>query len=117
MAARPTPAAPAAPADAPVQRCLAGAHRPLRVFAYDVVDDKRRKRVAKVLEAVGERIQYSVFHAELDPEQTRQVLARVERRIDRTTDRVRVYTLCATCAGMVQTAGLDTPVQAEFDIF
>lgn len=39
-----------------------------RVFAYDVVDDEQRARVAKVLEGVGERLQYSVFAAELDDE-------------------------------------------------
>lgn len=31
------------------------------VVAYDVTDDRRRNRVAKVLEAHGDRLQYSVF--------------------------------------------------------
>ena len=31
------------------------------IIAYDVTDDQRRTRVAKLLESYGDRIQYSVF--------------------------------------------------------
>lgn len=31
------------------------------LIAYDVVDDARRSRLAKLLESYGDRIQYSVF--------------------------------------------------------
>jgi CRISPR-associated protein Cas2 len=39
------------------------------VIAYDISNDKRRERVARVLLHFGERIQKSVFVAVLDPEQ------------------------------------------------
>ncbi len=39
------------------------------VIAYDISNDKRRERVARVLLHFGERIQKSVFVAVLDQEQ------------------------------------------------
>ncbi len=55
----------------PVQ--LVFATMPQFVIAYDISDDKRRERVARVLLAVGERVQKSVFTAYLDPEQQRDL--------------------------------------------
>lgn len=43
----------------------ADAHRYL--LAYDVPDDKRRARLAKELQKYGDRVQYSVFVADLSP--------------------------------------------------
>ena len=34
--------------------------------AYDITDDKRRNRVAKILKDFGTRIQYSVFECNTD---------------------------------------------------
>ena len=34
--------------------------------AYDITDDKRRNRVAKILKDFGTRIQYSVFECDTD---------------------------------------------------
>jgi CRISPR-associated protein Cas2 len=97
-------------------KATASQERHKRVFAYDVVDDKKRNRVAKVLEGVGERLQYSVFVAHLDDEGVRVTLARLEKRIDRTTDRIHVFTLCACCADKTRTAGVDLPVAPGFDV-
>lgn len=37
------------------------------LIAYDVPDDKRRAKVARILEEYGDRIQYSVFVVDLLP--------------------------------------------------
>lgn len=37
------------------------------LICYDVVDDKRRGRLAKVLGKYGDRIQYSVFVVDISP--------------------------------------------------
>ncbi len=87
-----------------------------RVFAYDIKDDHQRARVAKVLEAVGDRIQYSVFRADLDDDGVLAVLVRIERRINLGTDRVHVFTLCSGCLGRTRTLGLDPPIVQEFDL-
>lgn len=40
---------------------MSSEERRLYVVAYDIPDDRRRARVAKVLEGYGDRLQYSVF--------------------------------------------------------
>lgn len=88
--------------------------RARRVIAYDVRDDAVRTRVAKVLEAVGERVQWSVFEADLDGAVLAEVLARLDRLVDPRTDSVRVYTLCGPCAGRLRHVGLDrTPERSR----
>lgn len=37
------------------------------IIAYDIPNDRRRSRVAKVLETYGDRVQYSVFVVDCSP--------------------------------------------------
>ena len=59
---------------------------------YDITDDRRRYRVAKLLEAKGVRLQWSVFectvrlHSEL-----KQFVQSLTKEIDETSDHVRLY--------------------------
>ena len=41
------------------------------VIAYDISEDRRRARVAAVLQAYGDRVQRSVFIATLEPDRLR----------------------------------------------
>lgn len=43
------------------------------LVAYDIADDKRRARVAKVLLGFGDRVQYSVFCCALSPREKIQL--------------------------------------------
>jgi len=52
----------------------------LWVIAYDSPSNKRRRKLAKLLEGYGERLQWSVFECRLQPHQVarlRQLLARI----------------------------------------
>ena len=42
---------------------------------------------------------------------------RLEKRIERSTDRVHVYTLCESCTPKIRTVGSDLPVAREFDVW
>jgi CRISPR-associated protein Cas2 len=64
------------------------------VVSYDIVDDRRRTRVASEMENFGERVQYSVFECHLEEAQVRELQRRVETLIAWEEDRVRYYTLC-----------------------
>ena len=75
------------------------------VISYDVTDDRRRLRVAKVLEGVADRVQRSVFEGYLDERTLARTIRRLVRIIDAECDSVRIYRLCATCLGQVQTLG------------
>jgi CRISPR-associated protein Cas2 len=39
------------------------------IAAYDVVEDDRRRRIAKILDRYGRRLQKSVFEVWLDPDE------------------------------------------------
>src|SRR5262249_18952583 len=68
------------------------------VVAYDICDDQRRAKVAKILEDFGDRAQYSVFEMDLDHlERFEALRRRLESTIDPATDGVRLYFLCKDC--------------------
>jgi CRISPR-associated protein Cas2 len=57
----------------------------LWVIAYDTPSDKRRRKMAKVLEGYGARLQRSVFECRLQPHQWRrlhQILTRIATPAD-----------------------------------
>lgn len=76
------------------------------VLAYDIADDRRRARIAKLMEGHGERVQGSVFEAYLDPSALEGLLRRAGKIMKKEQDSLRVYFVCAACRGKVRTAGL-----------
>ena len=74
------------------------------VVCYDVSTEttagrKRLRRVAKVCEGVGQRVQKSVFECQLDLMQYEELERRLLREINQAEDNLRVYRLTdpATC--------------------
>ena len=63
------------------------------VVAYDISHNRRRTRLAKILLDYGERVQESVFEAEVPPDLFAEMIARAQDVIDATEDTVRFYTL------------------------
>lgn len=49
----------------------------LYLVAYDIASDRRRRRVARVLESFGRRIQESLFEARLDADEVAEVRSRL----------------------------------------
>ncbi len=82
-----------------------GVSRQRYVIAYDVVNDKRRNRVARLLEGHGERVQYSVFECQLTAKQFNDLWKELSRLVKLEEDSLRAYRLCPTCAGWLKTAG------------
>jgi CRISPR-associated protein Cas2 len=65
----------------------------LYVVAYDIPSDRRRKKVADLLEGYGQRVQYSVFECRLDSTQYKQLQERLKPRLNFQEDQVRFYPL------------------------
>jgi CRISPR-associated protein Cas2 len=63
------------------------------IISYDVVQDKRRTKVAKCLLGYGTRVQYSVFECHLTATQFAKIQSELRDLIDVTTDSVRCYRL------------------------
>lgn len=64
----------------------------LTVFSYDVSDNKRRRRVAKTLEDVATRVQYSVFETRMTRHQVERIGQRVASMLG-DGDSLRVYSI------------------------
>lgn len=71
---------------------MAKNERPVRVFAYDVVSNRLRAKVADLLEEVAVRVQLSVFEGRLTDRELDRLMARLEPLFE-PGDKLRVYTL------------------------
>jgi CRISPR-associated protein Cas2 len=61
------------------------------IVSYDIPNDKRRGKVAKILEGYGRRAQYSVFECEIDDEKREKLERALQREIDAEEDDIRFY--------------------------
>jgi len=75
------------------------------VISYDVADDKRRLKVARTLEAHGERVQYSVFECLLKRKDFEALCAQLKDIIEEAEDSLRIYRLCPPCVERIETWG------------
>jgi len=104
-------------------------NRAFYLISYDIPDDKRRLKIAHLLEGYGERVQYSVFEVwvtEKELEKLRQQLERWVKISERektaaTADdsavppnggSVRIYGLCRNCQGQRVVLGAGQPSDA-----
>jgi CRISPR-associated protein Cas2 len=83
----------------------------LYIISYDIPSDRRRTRLAKLLEGYGSRVQYSVFECDLTTAQFQRLRGRIGKLVDPQADRVRIYRLCAACVGTVECIGGGTVEQ------
>jgi CRISPR-associated protein Cas2 len=67
------------------------------VITYDVVEDRRRARIAHTLQAHGQRIQRSVFVCTVDPTVVTGLRRQLDRMLDPDTDSIYVFRQCASC--------------------
>lgn len=63
------------------------------LIAYDIASPKRLRRVCKIMEAYGERLQYSVFISDLSPSELVHARAEVEEEMLMTQDSVVIVDL------------------------
>jgi CRISPR-associated protein Cas2 len=78
----------------------------LVAIAYDIRDDRRRTRLAKLLSRYGNRVQYSLFEAEITDIQLRALQYKVRKLIDEQSDSVRYYLLGNKATARVRIEGL-----------
>jgi CRISPR-associated protein Cas2 len=83
------------------------------LIAYDVVQDRRRNRVAHLLEGYGMRIQKSVFECVLTPDQRDMLQRKLSCYIKPEEDQVRFYPLSPRYRKKVLVLGLQP--QREVD--
>ena len=60
------------------------------LIAYDVCDDRRRSRVATILQSYGCRLQYSLFQVDISPARLERLAAQLEKEISSKEDSVLI---------------------------
>jgi CRISPR-associated protein Cas2 len=76
----------------------------LYIIGYDISDDKRRGALASLLLDYGDRVQYSLFEADLEEKELKELREAAEKIIF-AEDSLRIYPLCAGCKGKVMHEG------------
>jgi CRISPR-associated protein Cas2 len=78
------------------------------VISYDISDDKRRRKVAKIMEGYGYRVQYSVFECDLEPKKLAELKKRLKPLVKAAQgESIRFYPLYTECADNAQVLGKD----------
>lgn len=75
------------------------------IVAYDISDEKRLTRVAKVMLDYGVRVQKSIFEIAAPDNVFLIMKRRVEEIIVAEVDGVKYFPLCNRCAGTVEIIG------------
>lgn len=62
------------------------------LIIYDIVDDKKRKKISDIINGYGIRVQYSSYEVWLTEKQLQNLLEQIKRIHDE-TDSIRIYKL------------------------
>ncbi|MGZ8218745.1 CRISPR-associated endonuclease Cas2 [Methylomagnum sp.] len=81
------------------------------LVCYDIADNRRRRRMDKLLSGYGVRAQRSVFECAIDAQQAEALEAEAAEVMDAGLDRLHIYHLCdKDCAGR-QCHGVAEPIE------
>lgn len=76
------------------------------VVSYDITSDRRRNKIAKILEGYGRRIQYSVFECRLTEKKYQELYRKLmQMMIETEAGSIRFYSICGTCEEKIRTIG------------
>ena len=75
------------------------------VIAYDIADDRRRQRIAKVLVTFGIRCNESVFECLLTQAKIHKMLQQLNMLANEKEDSILIYYLCKPCVMKRETIG------------
>ncbi len=67
------------------------------VIAYDISDNKRRKKVVNAVQKFGGRVNLSVFECMVTDSQFKELCSEIKSIINTKKDCVIYYTLCTDC--------------------
>ena len=100
-----------------IRHLSGGSAEMMLVIAYDVDTTnaggyKRLRKVAKLMERYGLRVQNSVFEAVLDPAQLVKLKSELMEIIDTKEDSIRIYRLGSTYQNKIEVIGRKSRMEA-----
>lgn len=87
------------------------------LVTYDISDDRRRTRLAKMLKDYGERVQYSVFECNLNDKLLNNMKKRAEKLLDKELDSLRIYKLTDLQKQEVEIIGNGKVIEDDKDTY
>ena len=85
----------------------------LVLITYDISNPKRLRKVAKVLESYGERLQKSVFECGLTPASLKSVIFKLEKLIDPEEDSLLIQPIHQHSRGNIRWQGKPPSASTE----
>ena len=77
------------------------------LVSYDISNDKRRAKAAKILEGCGRRVQYSVFECSITSERFEILYGELlELMQEEEQGSIRIYSLCENCRKKITEIGV-----------
>ena len=89
------------------------------IVSYDIADPRRLRKVARIVEGFGTRIQYSVFECPLDNLRLEKLKARLKDALNRDADQILFIDLGETAASTglrIESIGLPYLVRSRLTI-
>ncbi|GAB4246397.1 MAG: hypothetical protein Kow00109_22460 [Acidobacteriota bacterium] len=77
----------------------------LYLVAYDIRNPRRLRRVARVCEDYGVRVEYSVFECDLPEELFQRMWRDLAAEIDPRVDALLAYRICGACVEKIESMG------------
>ena len=87
------------------------------LICYDVVKDKRRNKVAKLLEGYGLRVQKSVFECMLNEKQYAMITRKLNKYLNEDEDQLRFYPMSGHTRRKVVILGTQPEREIDDDAF
>ena len=81
------------------------------LLCYDVRNAKRLRKVAKIMEGTGYRVQKSVFEAFLSSAELFELMDQLTVILDMEKDSIRIYRICESCNRECRIVGVGDPVE------
>lgn len=87
------------------------------LISYDIVNDKKRTRLHKMLKNYGTRNQCSVFECDLDDKKYVELVYKINKIKVETGDSIMIYPICSSCQSKIIRKGSFVPLDVRRMIF
>ena len=75
------------------------------LVAYDISNPKRLRKIAKICEDFGIRVEYSVFECDLKEEDFQRLMSDLRLWIEPEEDCILAYRICKSCVTQIESYG------------
>ena len=84
------------------------------IISYDIENDRIRRKIAKVLENYGKRVQYSVFECNLTSNHFEKLYAKISVLMqEEEKGSIRIYNICRSCEKRIVVIGVESDALME----